>query len=328
MMPDITQQGLPPTQAATVTAPVVYFNGVSKSYGRIHALSDITIGLSGGVTGILGMNGAGKSTLFKLLMGKLRPSAGEVKIFGMDPWKNPMPYAHVGFVPEHEKMHDWMTALDFVSTFARLHGMTRSEADTEAKRVLNFVGLGDVMNKEIGRFSKGMRQRTKIAHALVNDPKLIVLDEPLQGCDPLARTTIMNVIRELGKLGRTVLVSSHILSEIERITEQIIILHQGKLVALGNLHAIRERLDEIPHTIRIVGEDARALARDILTHPAVFGVSFPNDTELLIQTYHFGKMHSELPRLIVENNHKVSIIDNPDDDLESLLHYLAGGTSS
>ena len=221
-----------------------------------------------------------------------------------------------------------MTALDFVSTFARLHGMTRSEADTEAKRVLNFVGLGDVMNKEIGRFSKGMRQRTKIAHALVNDPKLIVLDEPLQGCDPLARTTIMNVIRELGKLGRTVLVSSHILSEIERITEQIIILHQGKLVALGNLHAIRERLDEIPHTIRIVGEDARALARDILTHPAVFGVSFPNDTELLIQTYHFGKMHSELPRLIVENNHKVSIIDNPDDDLESLLHYLAGGTSS
>ena len=291
-------------------------------------MSDITIGLSGGVTGILGMNGAGKSTLFKLLMGKLRPSAGEVKIFGMDPWKNPTPYAHVGFVPEHEKMHDWMTALDFVSTFARLHGMTRSEADTEAKRVLNFVGLGDVMNKEIGRFSKGMRQRTKIAHALVNDPKLIVLDEPLQGCDPLARTTIMNVIRELGKLGRTVLVSSHILSEIERITEQIIILHQGKLVALGNLHAIRERLDEIPHTIRIVGEDARALARDILTHPAVFGVSFPNDTELLIQTYHFGKMHSELPRLIVENNHKVSIIDNPDDDLESLLHYLAGGTSS
>ena len=284
--------------------------------------------MSGGVTGILGMNGAGKSTLFKLLMGKLRPSAGEVKIFGMDPWKNPTPYAHVGFVPEHEKMHDWMTALDFVSTFARLHGMTRSEADTEAKRVLNFVGLGDVMNKEIGRFSKGMRQRTKIAHALVNDPKLIVLDEPLQGCDPLARTTIMNVIRELGKLGRTVLVSSHILSEIERITEQIIILHQGKLVALGNLHAIRERLDEIPHTIRIVGEDARALAKDILTHPAVFGVSFPNDTELLIQTYHFGKMHSELPRLIVENNHKVSIIDNPDDDLESLLHYLAGGTSS
>ena len=327
MMPDYTQQGTanPAVSPAAPVAPVVYFNGVSKSYGRIHALSGVTLGLSGGVTGILGMNGAGKSTLFKLLMGKLRPSAGEVKLFGVDPWKNPSPYAKVGFVPEHEKMHDWMTALEFVSTFARLHGMTRSEAEQEARRVLDFVGLSDVINKEIGRFSKGMRQRTKIAHALVNDPELIVLDEPLQGCDPLARTTIMNVIRELGKLGRTVLVSSHILSEIERITEQIVILHQGKLVALGNLHAIRERLDQIPHTIRIVGDDARALAEDILSHPAVFGVSFPNDHELLIQTYHFGRMHAELPRLIVDNGHNVKLIDNPDDDLESLLHYLAGG---
>ena len=329
MIPDMTQQGKAPAPAtpAAPQAPVVYFQNVSKSYGRIHALSNITLGLSGGVTGILGMNGAGKSTLFKLLMGKLRPSAGEVKLFGMNPWKNPAPYAKVGFVPEHEKMHDWMTALEFVSTFARLHGMTRKEAESEAMRVLDFVGLSDVVNKEIGRFSKGMRQRTKIAHAVVNNPELIILDEPLQGCDPLARTTIMNVIRELGKLGRTVLVSSHILNEIERITEQIVILHQGKLVALGNLHAIRERLDQIPHTIRIVGSDARALAKDILDHPAVYGLSFPTDTELLIQTYHFGELHSELPKLIVDNNHRVSVIDNPDDDLESLLNYLAGGSS-
>lgn len=137
----------------------------------------------------------------------------------------------------------------------------------------------------------------------------------------------MNVIRELGKMGRTVLVSSHILSEIERITEQIIILHHGKLVALGNLHAIRERLDQIPHTIRLVGTDARALAKDILTHPAVYGLSFPNDNELLIQTYHFGELHAELPGLIVNNGHDVSEIDNPDDDLESLLNYLTGGSS-
>ncbi len=329
MIPDVSQQGAsahtPPP--ANPQAPVVYFQGVSKTYGRIHALSNITLGLSGGVTGILGMNGAGKSTLFKLLMGKLRPSSGEVKLFGVNPWKNPAPYARVGFVPEHEKMHDWMTALDFVSTFARLHGMTRDEATDEAMRVLEFVGLGEVANKEIGRFSKGMRQRTKIAHALVNDPDLIILDEPLQGCDPLARTTIMNVIRELGKMGRTVLVSSHILSEIERITEQIIILHHGKLVALGNLHAIRERLDQIPHTIRLVGTDARALAKDILGHPAVYGLSFPNDHELLIQTYHFGELHAELPGLIVNNGHNVSEIDNPDDDLESLLNYLTGGSS-
>lgn len=327
MMPDMTQEGTTTQQAWTpdTSVPTVYLNGVSKSYGRIHALSNITLGLSGGVTGILGLNGAGKSTLFKLLMGKVRPSSGEVRIFGEDPWKNPAPYARVGFVPEHEKMHDWMTALEFVSTFARLHGMTRVQAEKEASRVLDFVGLTEVANKEIGRFSKGMRQRTKIAHALVNDPDLIVLDEPLQGCDPLARTTIMNVIRELGKMGRTVLVSSHILSEIERITEQIIIVHHGKLVALGNLHAIRERLDQIPHTIRLVGDDTKSLAKDILDHPAVFGLSFPSNHELLIQTYDFGKLHAELPRIIVENGHHISEIDNPDDDLESLLVYLTGG---
>lgn len=329
MMPDATQEGRAPSKAWTPdpSMPTVYLNAVSKSYGRIHALSNITLGLSGGVTGILGLNGAGKSTLFKLLMGKVRPSSGEVRIFGEDPWKNPAPYARVGFVPEHEKMHDWMTALEFVSTFARLHGMSRNQAETEARRVLDFVGLTDVVNKEIGRFSKGMRQRTKIAHALVNDPDLIVLDEPLQGCDPLARTTIMNVIRELGKMGRTVLVSSHILGEIERITEQIIIVHHGKLVALGNLHAIRERLDQIPHTIRLVGKDTKRLAKDILDHPAVFGLSFPSHEELLIQTYHFGQLHAELPRMIVENGHQITEIDNPDDDLESLLVYLTGGVA-
>ncbi|RJU91695.1 MAG: ABC transporter ATP-binding protein [Candidatus Poseidoniales archaeon] len=328
MMPDMTQEGKAAKGAWTpdLSVPTVYLNAVSKSYGRIHALSNITLGLSGGVTGILGLNGAGKSTLFKLLMGKIRPSAGEVRIFGEDPWKNPAPYARVGFVPEHEKMHDWMTALEFVSTFARLHGMSKSQAKKEAVRVLDFVGLTEVADKEIGQFSKGMRQRTKIAHALVNDPDLIVLDEPLQGCDPLARTTIMNVIRELGKMGRTVLVSSHILSEIERITEQIIIVHHGKLVALGNLHAIRERLDQIPHTIRLVGKDIKALAKDILDHPAVFGLSFPSNNELLIQTYHFGQLHAELPRIVVENGHQISEIDNPDDDLESLLVYLTGGS--
>ena len=305
--------------------PIVYLENVSKVYGRIHALSNVTLGLSGGVTGILGLNGAGKSTLFKLLMGKLKPNSGTIRLFGEDPWKNPSPYARIGFVPEHEKMYDWMTALEFVSTFARLFGMTKAEAEQEALRVLDFVGLLDVANKQIGRFSKGMRQRTKIAHALVNKPELIILDEPLQGCDPLARTTINNVIRELGKSGCTVLVSSHILTEIERVTEQIVILHHGKLLALGNLHAIRERLDQIPHTIHIKGSDSRAIGKSLMSHPAVFGVNFPSDDELNVQTFHFGQLHQDLPRIIVENGHNVQVIDNPDDDLESILSYLTGG---
>lgn len=328
MMPDLSQVGEAETKewVPDNTAPVVMFDNVSKQYGRINALTSVSVALSGGVTGVLGMNGAGKSTLFKLMMGKIKPSAGEVKLFGQNPWKNTAPYARVGFVPEHEKMHDWMTALDFIATFARLHGLTRDEAEKEATRVLNFVGLGDVMLKQIGRFSKGMRQRVKIAHALVNDPELIILDEPLQGCDPLARTSIMNVIRELGRMGRTVLVSSHILHEIERITEQIVILHNGRLLALGNSHAIREMLDQHPHKISIICEDPKALAKDVIDIEEVRGLSIPHPNNLIIETQHFGVVHAKLPGIIVDNSHKVSQIDSPDDDLQSILRYLTGGS--
>jgi ABC-2 type transport system ATP-binding protein len=327
MIPDFDQQGRAQTKewVPEVTAPAILLENVSKSYGRIFALSNITLALNGGVTGVLGMNGAGKSTLFNLLMGKLKPSQGSIKLFGTDPWKNPAPYARVGFVPEHENMYDWMTGHGFVSTFARLNGLTRDEASIEANRVLEFVGLTDVAHKKIGQYSKGMRQRAKIAHALVNDPDLIILDEPLQGCDPLARTTIMNVIRELGRMGRTVLVSSHILQEIERITEQIVILHQGRLLALGNLHSIRERLDKIPHRISIQSDNPKQLAKDVIDIDEVFGISFPDGKNLSIQTHNLGAIHSQLPRIIVDNNHKVSTIDNPDDDLASILGYLTSG---
>ncbi len=328
MMPDFHQEGNPEVKewAPEQNAPVVLIENLSKTYGKIHALSGVTLALSGGVTGILGMNGAGKSTLFKILMGKLKPSSGQVRLFGTNPWKNPAPYSRVGFVPEAEKMYDWMTAHDFIATFARLNGLTRDEAKVEADRVLDFVGLSDVAHKQIGRFSKGMRQRTKIAHALVNDPELIILDEPLQGCDPLARTTIMNVIRELGRMGRTVIVSSHILNEIERITEQIVILHYGRLLALGNLHAIRERLDNIPHRIEVGCDSPKSLAKSVIDIDSVHGIIFSNDEILSIQTHNLGDLHSNLPAAIIDGGHKVSSIDNPDDDLESILGYLTNGS--
>ena len=259
-------------------------------------------------------------------MGKIKPSSGAIRLFGTDPWKNPAPYSRVGFVPEHEKMYDWMTAFDFITTFARLHGMTRDEASKEAARVLSFVSLDEVMHKRIGQFSKGMRQRVKIAHALVNDPELIVLDEPLQGCDPLARTTIMNVIKELGAMGRTVLVSSHILHEIERITEQIIILHRGRVLALGNSHSIREMLDQHPHKIVLDCEEPRKLANSLIELEEVTGISFAQSKKLLIETKHLGEVHKKLPQLIVDSGQLVTGIDNPDDDLQSILMYLTGGS--
>ncbi len=327
MIPDVSQEGKSTAEAwkPSENAPVIMFDRVSKSYGRINALGGVSLGISGGVTGILGMNGAGKSTLFKLMMGKVKPSSGAVRLFGADPWKNPAPYSRIGFVPEHEKLHDWMTAFEFITTFSRLHGMTKKEAEIEAKRVLEFVSLGDVLHKKIGQFSKGMRQRVKIAHALVNNPELIVLDEPLQGCDPLARTTIMNVIKELGAMGRTVLVSSHILNEIERITEQIVILHRGRILALGNSHAIREMLDQHPHKIMINCENPRELAKELMQIEQVTGMSFVDSESLLIETKHLGEVHKQLPEIIIKSKQKVTGIDNIDDDLESILKYLTGG---
>ncbi len=327
MIPDMTQEGKAVTQEWTPVqnTPVVMFDRVSKSYGRINAVTSISLGLSGGVTGILGMNGAGKSTLFKLMMGKIRPSSGAIRLFGEDPWKNTAPYSRVGFVPEHEKLHDWMTAFDFVTTFARLHGLTREEAEKEATRVLKFVSLDDVMHKQIGQYSKGMRQRVKIAHALVNDPELIILDEPLQGCDPLARTTIMNVIKELGAMGRTVLVSSHILGEIERITEQIVILHRGRILALGNSHAIREMLDQHPHKIVLKCENPRDVAKHVIGIEQITGMSFQENSALILETNNLGDVHKKLPNLIVNSGFNVTGIDNPDDDLKSILTYLTGG---
>jgi len=178
------------------------------------------------------------------------------------------------------------------------------------------------MHKELGKFSKGMRQRVKIAHALVHDPDLIILDEPLHGCDPLARTSIMSVIREMGEQGKTVLVSSHILEEIERITEQIVILHNGRLLAIGNLHAIRGLLDKHPHRILIKCEDPRSLANLFVSQEPVFGVRFPREGQLEIQTNDLSAAHSVLPSIVVKSKQKISSIENPDDNLESLLSYL------
>tara|TARA_B100000959_G_scaffold282095_1_gene347739 strand:+ start:926 stop:1867 length:942 start_codon:yes stop_codon:yes gene_type:complete len=305
--------------------PAVLLDNTSKWYGQVIGLNDVSLAIDGGVTGILGPNGAGKSTLFKLLMGRIKPSQGSVRLFGINPWENTSPYRRVGYVSESEKMYEWMTAHDFVTTLARLHGMTREQASESSKHVLDFVGLSDVMHKELGKYSKGMRQRVKIAHALVHDPDLIILDEPLHGCDPIARTSIMSVIRELGNQGKTVLVSSHILEEIERITEQIVILHNGRLLAIGNLHAIRDLLDKHPHRIVINCEDPRSLASLFVSEDPVFGVSFPSPGRLEIKTNDLSAAHSLLPSLIVKSKQKVTSIENPDDNLDSLLGYLIGG---
>ncbi|GIT41396.1 MAG: ABC transporter ATP-binding protein [Methanobacteriota archaeon] len=306
--------------------PAVLIDQASKWYGEVIGINDVSLAIDGGVTGVLGPNGAGKSTLFKLLMGRLKPNQGSVRLFGVDPWTSTAPYRRVGYVSESERMYDWMTGLDFVATLARLHGMTREEATARAEHVLDFVGLSDVRNKELGKYSKGMRQRVKIAHALVHDPDLIILDEPLHGCDPIARTSIMSVIRELGSQGKTVIISSHILEEIERITEQIVILHNGRLLALGNLHAIRALLDKHPHRILLTCDDPRSLASQFISEDPVYGVRFPKRGSLRFRpTTSRPRMLSCLASSSTQG--PTSLPSRTRRHLESLLGYLTGGDS-
>ena len=306
------------------TPPTILFDHVSKWYGTVIGLNDLSLAISGGVTGLLGLNGAGKSTFLKLAVGRLKPSKGSIRLFGIDPWKNTAPFAKIGYVPETERLHDWMTAHQFVSTFGRLYGYKRSEAEERASQVLELVGLNDVMYRTIGGFSKGMRQRVKIAHALVNNPELLILDEPLHGCDPIARTIIMDLVKRLGDEGRTILVTSHILSEVERITEQIVILHSGRLLALGNIHAIRELLDKHPHRIRIGVKNPRALLSSFSDHKDIVGFDIEKDA-LVLRTLRLNEVHSDLPERLIRSSQDITSIDNPDDNLEAVINYLVEG---
>ena len=306
---------------------MIRVQNLTRYYGDFAALDGASFELrEGEIVGLLGLNGAGKSTTMKILAGLMMPSSGSVAIDDHDLLADPDAVrASIGFLPEEPPLYRDMTVTSFLVHAGRIKGMSPADVQARLPSVIQACDLQGREDQLIGTLSHGYKKRVGIAQAIIHKPRLIILDEPLQGCDPLARTTIMNVIRELGRMGRTVLLSSHILSEIERITEQIVILHQGRLLAIGNLHAIREQLDNIPHTIEIECKDAKALAKDVLSLDVVHGLQFPSPTKLKIFTHHLGEFHKRLPRIIVDNEHDVMVINNPDDDLQSILGYLTGG---
>src|SRR5262245_27399006 len=215
--------------------PIVVFHEVSKWYGNVIGLNKLTLRIPAGVTGLLGPNGAGKSTLLQLATGQLRPSQGAVRVLGQPVWDNPALNRHIGLCPEQDAFYEWMTGRDFVRTCARLTGLGRREAAGAAERALDRVGMTEHMNRPLRGYSKGMRQRTKLAQALVHDPRVLFLDEPLTGTDPVARRDLIDVVRELGAGGCSVLVSSHVLHEIQALTPRIVLLHRGRLVAEGHV---------------------------------------------------------------------------------------------
>src|SRR5580700_6796615 len=215
--------------------PIVAFDGVSKWYGNVIGLNKLTLHLPAGVTGLLGPNGAGKSTLLQLATGQLRPSQGTVRVLGQHVWNNPALMRQIGLCPEQDAFYEWMTGYDFARTCARLTGMGRRAASDAAEHAMATVGMTEHMNRAIRGYSKGMRQRTKLAQALVHDPRVLFLDEPFTGTDPVGRHEMIEVIHGLSAAGRSVIVSSHVLHEVRQLTPNIVLLHRGRLVAEGNV---------------------------------------------------------------------------------------------
>jgi ABC-2 type transport system ATP-binding protein len=305
-----------------VTAPILTAEHLSKWYGQVIGLNDVTVNVPPGITGLLGPNGAGKSTFMKLITGQLKPSKGEVKVLGEPIWSNPALYFRIGFCPEQDAFYERMTGLEWVTALVRLNGLGEGDARAAAERALAAVDLLDAAGKKIGAYSKGMRQRVKLAQALVHDPELLILDEPLSGMDPIGRRKTIRMIREWGRQGKSILVSSHILHEIESMTPSILLINNGRIIAEGNVHQIRGLIDTHPHTVYIRAENPRGLAREFLTHADVLSLRF-EEGAVVVETGKPDAFYSRLTDLVASDAcGAVEEVTSPDDNLQAVFKYL------
>jgi len=303
-------------------APVIAADHLSKWYGQVIGLNDVSVTVPSGVTGLLGPNGAGKSTFMKLVTGQLKPSKGSIQVLGEPIWGNPALYFKIGFCPEQDSFYERMTGLEWVTALVRLNGVNETEGAAMARRALETVDLLDAADKKIGAYSKGMRQRIKMAQALAHDPELLILDEPLAGMDPIARRKTIRMIKDLGRAGRSVLVSSHILHEIESMTANILLINQGRIVAEGNVHQIRDLIDEHPHTVYIKADQTRALAREFLAQDDVLSLKFEDDA-VVVQTARPDAFYARLTELAASGElGSIHEVTSPDDNLQAVFQYL------
>ncbi len=305
----------------SLTNAVLSCRGMSRWYGQVIGINDVNLDLGPGVTGLLGPNGAGKSTLMKLVTGQLQPSRGTVTLFGETVWDNPNVMRRLGFCPEQDNFYEGLTGAQFVSGLARLNGYSRREARERSEKALARVDLLAAKDRKIGGYSKGMRQRAKLAQALVHEPQVLILDEPLSGMDPIGRRATIKLIREMGAAGCTVIVSSHILHEVEGMTRSILLVHNGRIVAEGDVHEIRDLIDEQPHRIFMETADARRLAETLVKWSDVQGVRV-DEGGVLVETIRPDAFYSRIPALVLEQGLKVESMTSSDDNLQAVFDYL------
>jgi len=295
---------------------------LSKWYGQVSGVNDITVSIPPGITGLLGPNGAGKSTFMKLITGQLRPSKGQVRLLGEPIWGNPALYQRVGFCPEQDAFYERMTGHEWVTALTGLHGFDERTAADAAAAAIAAVELTEAKDRKIGSYSKGMRQRIKLAQAIAHQPELLILDEPLSGMDPLMRRRTVKQIKEWARAGTSVLVSSHILHEIETMTGNIVLINNGRIVAEGDVHHIRDLIDEHPHTVSIRTAQAHAVARELLADEGVVSVRF-EPGGLVVETVRPDAFYARVTDLAASGRFgPIHEVTSPDDNLQAVFRYL------
>ena len=310
-----------PTADAAGPAPAtgVELRAVSRWYGNVVAVNDVSMSLGVGVTGLLGPNGAGKTTLLHMMAGFLAPSRGTVTIGGEPTWRNPSVYRRLGLVSEREAVHSFLSAYEFVLASARLHRLPDPAA--AARRAIGLVEMTDAQDRRIGTYSKGMRQRTRVAAALVHDPEVLLLDEPFNGMDPRQRLHMMDLLHSLGDAGRTILFSSHILEEVEQVSGTVQVIVAGRLAASGDFRTIRRLMTHRPHVFSVQSTDDRALAVALMADPSVTAVELDR-TGLTVRAGDYGGFTRALPKIALASGIRVRRLLPSDESLESVFSYL------
>jgi ABC-2 type transport system ATP-binding protein len=307
-----------------VTA-VISASHLSKWYGNVLGLNDVSLDIEAGITGLLGPNGAGKSTFMKLATGQMKPNIGTVTINGRKSWNAPDLFRTVGFCPEHDVFYEDMTGFEFVTGLLRFYGFSTKEIGERAARALDIVDLAKDKDRLVRGYSRGMRQRIKFAQAIAHDPEVVILDEPLSGLDPLGKRKLIKLIKGFKSEGRTVLVSSHVLPEIEALTSRVVLVHQGKVLAQGDVPYIRDLIEAHPHMVSVRSSDPRKLAARFVGDPAILKMTFAADGRtLVVETRKRDDFYGALGPAVLEAGIEVDEISSPDDNLAAVFEYLVG----
>jgi ABC-2 type transport system ATP-binding protein len=303
--------------------PIIVASGLGRWYGEVIGLGDLTVTIPQGVTGLVGPNGAGKSTFMKLVVGELRPGRGELKVLGHQPFANRELYRRLGFAPQQDALYDHLTGRAFVRELLRISGFPRAEADQRAVHALERLQLSDAMDRPCGGYSKGMRQRVRIAQAIAHGPQFLVADEPLTGLDPLARHVVLELFRELAAEGTSILVSSHVLHELEALTDRMVLIHRGRLLAQGPVRDVRRLLSRHPSRLNVVAREPRRLARALVSLDHVASVRLDADGgTIALETRDLAAFQSDFPAIAARERAGVRSVESADASLEAVFDYL------